>query len=168
MPSIEIAAPLLAPTGTAAAGRVSLKDMSFSDLEEWCATHGEKRSRALHIWRWLYYDGNWIRHLSDAVGVQNGFGRAFVEAASNFATVDGGLHLQEVHESSDGTRKMLFALDDDSTAQVETVLIPVVREEVRLNAHLCALPVTVQAIVQQHNMSQTPTCTRRLGATHQC
>jgi 23S rRNA (adenine2503-C2)-methyltransferase len=113
-----------------------LKNMSFNEMMDWCESIHEKRSRALHIWRWLYADGNWIRDFGDTVGRQDGFGKAFFEMASRLATCSGGLHLQSVHTANDGTRKMLFMMDGDSLAQVETVLIPVVRRQVRPGALL--------------------------------
>lgn len=88
-------------------------------------------ARAMHIWRWLYDDGQWIRKFSDTVGLQNGFSQAFVEKAEQVATCSGGVQLQNVMTSEDGTRKMLFSIDGLHTEQIETVLIPVVRKQVR-------------------------------------
>jgi adenine C2-methylase RlmN of 23S rRNA A2503 and tRNA A37 len=48
-------------------------------------------------------------------------------------TFDGGIRLQSVHTASDGTRKLLFTLADGSPSDglVETVMIPIVRRQVR-------------------------------------
>lgn len=53
-------------------------------------------------------------------------------------TFDGGLRLQTVHTAPDGTRKLLLTLADGSASDglVETVMIPVVRRQVSLRAHL--------------------------------
>lgn len=117
---------------------VALKNMTLSELQDWCLSVGERASRAKQIWRFLYADGNWIRSLGDACGIQNGFGQAFVEKMSPIATCSGGLHLQSVHTAGDGTRKLLFSMDDDSSALVETVIIPVIREQVWRSPHTCA------------------------------
>lgn len=47
------------------------------------------------------------------------------------ATVDGGLLLQSIHSAADGTRKMVFQIAHGPAAggQVETVLIPISREQ---------------------------------------
>lgn len=84
----------------------------------------------MHIWRWLYDDGRWIRQFSDTVGLQNGFSRAFAEKAAHVANCSGGIQLQTVVTSEDGTRKLLFAIDGLQREQIETVLIPVVRKQV--------------------------------------
>jgi adenine C2-methylase RlmN of 23S rRNA A2503 and tRNA A37 len=55
-----------------------------------------------------------------------------VEKAQQISTCDGGIHLQEVLTSSDGTQKLLFSIDGLEKEQIETVLIPVVRKQVCL------------------------------------
>ena len=87
-------------------------------------------SRALHIWRWFYADGQWIRRFDDTVGLQNGFSKSFADKAAQVATCSGGIQLQKVITSEDGTRKLLFAIDGLQSEQIETVLIPVVRKQV--------------------------------------
>lgn len=49
----------------------------------------------------------------------------------DLATVDGGLELQQVARAKDGTRKLVFKLTcgEGAGGTVETVLIPVVREQ---------------------------------------
>ena len=116
--------------------KLVLKEMTLQELEDFCEQCGEKRTRALHIWRFMYRDGTWMRRFEDAAaanGKQNGFGGSFMRNVPHRATCSGGLHLQSVHTARDGTRKLLFATDDDGAAQVETVLIPVIREAVLLS-----------------------------------
>jgi hypothetical protein len=52
-------------------------------------------------------------------------------ARRDLATVDGGLELQQVARAKDGTRKLVFKLTcgEGAGGTVETVLIPVVREQ---------------------------------------
>jgi hypothetical protein len=113
------------------AHKVILKNFSFEEMEDWCVNIGEKPSRALHLWRWLYDDDRWITGFRQTAGQQDGFSKHFVQKAEQLATCHGGIHLQDLRQSSDGTTKLLFALDDLPGAQVETVLIPVVRKQVR-------------------------------------
>lgn len=111
-------------------GKLSLKDMTYEELESWCIGMGEKESRAMQLWRFMYYDGQWIRGFHETIGKQNGLSKAFADRADQVSTCDAGLHLQHVHTSTDGTRKLLFSIAGEDVAQVETVLIPVVRKKV--------------------------------------
>ncbi|KAK9804264.1 hypothetical protein WJX72_003906 [[Myrmecia] bisecta] len=112
-----------------AQGCAVLKNMTLPQLEEWCLSLGERPQRAHQLWRWMYYDGNWIRRIDDACGVPNGFSNAFRETANELATVDGGLELLYVQKAGDGTRKMVFKLTSGEGAgsTVEAVVIPIVR-----------------------------------------
>jgi hypothetical protein len=112
-----------------APAKACLKMYNFEDLEQWCEQVGERRARAKHIWKWLYGDGNWIEAFSDAQGRQDGFGKAFMTTIPELSTCDGGIHLEKVVTSSDGTQKLIFAVDGGGS--IETVLIPIVREQVR-------------------------------------
>ena len=119
---------LLSPPGTVF-DRVVLKSLTLSQLEGWCESIGERKSRAVQIWKWMY-DKPLISDWTEAEGKQNGFSSAFLEKASNHATLDTGLRLESCIAAADGTRKLLFSLDESST-RVETVLIPVSREQVQ-------------------------------------
>mmetsp|Transcript_28832 Transcript_28832/g.74419 ORF Transcript_28832/g.74419 Transcript_28832/m.74419 type:complete len:452 (+) Transcript_28832:65-1420(+) len=112
------------------AGRVSLKNFTLPQLESWCMSIGEPIKRAVHLWRWMYADGNWIHRLSDTFGRQNGVNARFVQATEHLINTDGGLQLQGVARSRDGTRKLLFKLTGGEAkgSTIETVIIPVVRE----------------------------------------
>lgn len=39
---------------------------------------GERKQRALQIWRWMYADDNWVASLEDTLGRQNGFSSDFL------------------------------------------------------------------------------------------
>jgi hypothetical protein len=141
---------------------------------------GERRQRAMQIWRWMYADDNWVAGLEQTLGLQNGFSQDFLDKircggarapaaqrcaarplsraagrwsrgcvrrspltppltpsppppplARGLASVDGGLELQQVARAADGTRKLVFRLTcgEGAGGSVETVLIPVVREQ---------------------------------------
>jgi 23S rRNA (adenine2503-C2)-methyltransferase len=79
-------------------------------LEPTAGEDGPKR--ALQLWRFMYYDRQWVRSLDDAAveRVQNGFSAAFRAKVAGLVTLDAGLELQSVHTAADGTRKMVFRL----------------------------------------------------------
>ena len=115
--------------------KVAVKSLSFEQLVAFCKDslaepHPEKRAKQL--WRWMYSDFAWIRSLDDAAveTTQNGFSKAFRDKFDAVATVDGGLRLVDEHVSLDGTVKLVFELTQGpgKGGNVETVLIPVVRE----------------------------------------
>ncbi|KAF5838552.1 hypothetical protein DUNSADRAFT_2613, partial [Dunaliella salina] len=112
------------------AGRVSLKNFTLPQLESWCTSIGEPTKRAVHLWRWMYADGNWVHRLSDTCGRQNGVNARFAQDTEHLITTNGGLQLQGVARSRDGTRKLLFKLTGGEAkgSTIETVIIPVVRE----------------------------------------
>lgn len=116
-------------------GRLILKNLTLPELEAWCASlpdHRPPEKRAMQLWRWMYYDRLWIRSLDDVPSdtVQNGFSSRFRDLVRNIATVDGGLELQHMHQSSDGARKLVFKLTAGPAIgkQTETVIIPITRE----------------------------------------
>jgi hypothetical protein len=39
---------------------------------------GERKQRALQIWRWMYAGDNWVASLEDTLGRQNGFSTDFL------------------------------------------------------------------------------------------
>eukprot|EP00892_Ulva_mutabilis_P001504 jgi/Ulvmu1/11354/UM075_0014.1 len=122
-----------APISAVEHSKACLKDMNYEELESWCVDMGEKASRAMQLWRFMYYDGQWIRGFHETIGTQNGLSKSFADQADQASTCDAGLHLQHVHTSTDGTRKLLFSIAGEETAQVETVLIPVVRKQGKRN-----------------------------------
>jgi len=73
---------------------------------------GETPRRALQLWRWLYYDNNWISSFRQTVGQQNGLSAAFCSKVEQLASVDGGLLLEQVAAAQDGTKKLVFRLTE--------------------------------------------------------
>lgn len=109
-----------------------LKNLTFQQLEQWCESIGEKPSRAMQLWRWMYYDKRWMRSMEDAAGSDSySFGRAFREKVEAVATVDAGLQLEHVHSASDGTKKLIFKVLQGPAAggTIEAVLIPISRSQ---------------------------------------
>eukprot|EP00887_Chlorella_sp_A99_P001273 scaffold14.g1273.t1 len=90
-----------------AEGRLVLKNLTLPELEAWRGARGARRGEA------------------------NGFSAAFREKLAPLATLDAGLELQSLHAAADGTLKLVFKLRSGPAAggQVETVLIPIVREQ---------------------------------------
>lgn len=117
-------------------GRVLVKNLSRKELEVFCRdVLGEEfpEKRAFQLWRWMYSDFCWIRHIDDAPAdkVQNGFSASFRERFNKCASIDGGLELVEERMAGDGTIKLVFLLTHGpgKGGKIETVLIPVVREQ---------------------------------------
>ena len=129
--------------GTAGAGPVQLKGLTFEELRAWAMGLGEAPRRAEHVWSWVYGGSKkapatkFIRSFAEAVGQPDGFGRNFLATveAHGGARLDAGLELEEVHRANDGTRKLLFTsayfadhdFAADSYSRIETVMIPIVR-----------------------------------------
>lgn len=58
-------------------GRLMLKNLSRSQLVQYCLDVGETQNRALQLWRWMYDDGRWMRSLDETAHQQNGFAQGF-------------------------------------------------------------------------------------------
>eukprot|EP00192_Tetraselmis_astigmatica_P006392 CAMPEP_0117655372 /NCGR_PEP_ID=MMETSP0804-20121206/4244_1 /TAXON_ID=1074897 /ORGANISM="Tetraselmis astigmatica, Strain CCMP880" /LENGTH=444 /DNA_ID=CAMNT_0005461719 /DNA_START=93 /DNA_END=1424 /DNA_ORIENTATION=- len=109
-------------------GRVLLKGLNFPDMESWCIAHGFKPARAKQLWRAIYV-GNGVSSWKEA---RDGglVGKSPLAQLEAVATLDGGLQLQKVHESQDGTQKLVFRAQSShgeaqaGGAMVEAVLIP--------------------------------------------
>lgn len=101
------------------AAKVSLKDMTFPELEKWVESHGHKASRAAILWRHLYGNGKWVES-PDVIPLLN---REFVSLLEERAEFAPNLELRDVHTARDGTRKLVFFVEEYN-ALVETVVIP--------------------------------------------
>jgi len=88
--------------------RRNVLDLSLAELEEWCAGHGLPRYRAAQVAGWLY------RHdVRDFDAMTNLAPAVRSDLAAEFAI--GALEQVRVERSHDGTRKLLFRLDDGAT-----------------------------------------------------
>lgn len=95
--------------------RVNLLDFDLEGLVQWCAQLGEKRFRAVQLYKWIHQKGvSDFSAMSDlALSLRN----KLIELA-----VVQPLTVQEEHTSSDGTIKWLFDVGDGNA--VEAVFIP--------------------------------------------
>jgi 23S rRNA (adenine2503-C2)-methyltransferase len=96
-------------------GRVSLKDLSLKELEDFILSLGDKPFRALQVGRWLY--GRGVR----SFGEMTNLSRSFREKLEESARIS-FLAPPEVHSSKDGTKKYRFILADGEA--IESVLLP--------------------------------------------
>ncbi|MCM3635554.1 23S rRNA (adenine(2503)-C(2))-methyltransferase RlmN [Paenibacillus camelliae] len=92
----------------------SIYGLTFEQLSQWLEEQGEKRSRAVHIWRNLYRSR--VRSFSDMTEVN----------AATIALLDEHFVIETLSEhtrqqSQDGTVKFLFQLKDGNL--IETVLM---------------------------------------------
>lgn len=92
----------------------SIYGLTFEQLSQWLEEQGEKRSRAVHIWRNLYRSR--VRSFNDMTEVN----------AATIALLDEHFVIETLSEhtrqqSQDGTVKFLFQLEDGNL--IETVLM---------------------------------------------
>ncbi len=95
--------------------KTDLKNLSPSELEVFIASFGKERYRSVQILRWLYLKG--VHSFDEMTNLSKTF-RKEMEQVSFISTL---LPLM-VEESSDGTKKFLFQLEDG--LRIESVLIP--------------------------------------------
>ena len=97
-------------------GRILLKALTPAALERWCAEElGEKPFRARQLWKWLYV------RLVSSFDEMTDLAKPLRARLSEIARID-ALRSHEVHQASDGTRKLTW--ETDSGAIIESVLIP--------------------------------------------
>ncbi|OMO52791.1 Ribosomal RNA large subunit methyltransferase RlmN [Corchorus olitorius] len=97
--------------------KMLLKGMDYPELQEWVQSHGFRPGQAMMLWKRLYGDNIWANNLDELEGLNKDFKKMLGEHAEFRA-----LSLKDVLTASDGTRKILFALDDGLV--IETVVIP--------------------------------------------
>ncbi|XP_039115591.1 dual-specificity RNA methyltransferase RlmN [Dioscorea cayenensis subsp. rotundata] len=107
------------PCGSGSTGKskVLLTEMDFSELERWVQSQGYRPGQALMLWKCLYGNNIWAHSDDELAGLNKEFRKMLSENAS-FKS----LMIKDIHEASDGTRKILFTLEDEMV--VETVVIP--------------------------------------------
>ncbi|XP_068637696.1 uncharacterized protein [Aristolochia californica] len=99
------------------ASKVLLKEMEYPELEKWVQSHGYRPGQALMLWKHLYGDKIWAHSSEELSALNKDFRKLLSEVAELKA-----LSVKDVLTSSDGTRKILFTLDDGLL--IETVVIP--------------------------------------------
>ncbi|KAH6770779.1 Radical SAM superfamily protein [Perilla frutescens var. hirtella] len=97
--------------------RVLLKGMRYHELEKWVQSHGYRPGQALMLWKRLYGNNNWAQCNEELEGLNKDLKRMLSEHAEFKA-----LHFKDMVTASDGTKKILFTLEDGLV--IETVVIP--------------------------------------------
>ncbi|XP_020265068.1 LOW QUALITY PROTEIN: uncharacterized protein LOC109840734 [Asparagus officinalis] len=104
-------------SGIEASSKVMLKDMDFPELEKWVQSHGFRPGQAMMLWKCLYGNNVWAHSHDELEGLNKDFKKMLSENASFKA-----LSVKDIFTASDGTRKILFNLDDGMV--IETIVIP--------------------------------------------
>ncbi|GLT36546.1 hypothetical protein SLA2020_109170 [Shorea laevis] len=97
--------------------KVLLKGMTYPELEKWVESHGFRSGQAMMLWKRLYGNDIWAHNVDELEGLNKDFKKMLGEHAAFKA-----LSLKDILTASDGTRKILFTLDDGLL--IETVVIP--------------------------------------------
>jgi 23S rRNA (adenine2503-C2)-methyltransferase len=95
--------------------KVDLKNLSPSELNEFLRSFGKERYRSIQILRWLYQKG--VQSLDEMTNLSKRFRQELSRV-----TLISTLYPARVEQASDGTKKILFHLEDGN--RIETVLIP--------------------------------------------
>ncbi|KAL2613649.1 hypothetical protein R1flu_025341 [Riccia fluitans] len=93
-----------------------LRNLSYQNLESWVESIGYRKSQALMLWKYLYGDGKWAATVDEMTGLSKEFKSVVKEKAELEV-----LNVVRVHEATDGTRKIVSAVDGGT---IETVVIP--------------------------------------------
>ncbi|CAH9107543.1 unnamed protein product [Cuscuta epithymum] len=97
--------------------KVILKGMRYAELEKWVQSQGFRPAQALMLWKRLYANNIWAQSSEELEGLNKEFRKMLSQHAEFKALV-----LKDIVTASDGTKKMLFALEDSLI--IETVVIP--------------------------------------------
>ncbi|KAL8519045.1 hypothetical protein ACS0TY_010115 [Phlomoides rotata] len=97
--------------------KVLIKGMRYHELEKWVQSYGYRPAQALMLWKRLYGNNIWAHCSEELEGLNKGFKRMLAEHAEFKA-----LEMKDMLTASDGTRKILFSLEDGLV--IETVVIP--------------------------------------------
>ncbi|CAL5398773.1 unnamed protein product [Camellia sinensis] len=101
--------------------KVLLKGMRYAELEKWVQSHGFRPGQALMLWKRLYGNDIWAHCIDELEGLNKDFKKMLSEHAEFRA-----LFMKDILTASDGTRKILFTLEDGLV--IETVVIPCNRD----------------------------------------
>lgn len=82
--------------------KMLLKGMSYTELEKWVQSYGFRPGQAMMLWKRLYGNGIWARHVDELQGLNKDFVKMLGEHAKFKA-----LSLENILTASDGTRKEL-------------------------------------------------------------
>ena len=105
----------MTPSPEKSPGIPDLKDMQIEEIEGFISGLGKEKYRARQLMKWIYKAG--AADFSQMTDLSRDF-RAELAGKARIGT----LHIEEVQASADGTRKVLFRLDDGLF--IESVIIP--------------------------------------------
>ncbi|MGD8425983.1 MAG: 23S rRNA (adenine(2503)-C(2))-methyltransferase RlmN [Balneolaceae bacterium] len=97
--------------------KVNLKNLTKQELHEFCDDLGLQSFRSDQIFQWLYQKG--VHSFDEMTNLSKDL-RAKLNEIATVPTIE---HVRQ-QESSDGTIKFLFRLQDEDDYKVESVLIP--------------------------------------------
>ncbi|KAJ1284492.1 hypothetical protein BS78_03G208600 [Paspalum vaginatum] len=100
--------------------KVMLKGMDYSELENWVRAQGFRPGQAMMLWKCLYGNNVWAHSHDELAGLNKDFRKMITECADLKALI-----VKDILTASDGTRKILFSLEDGPV--IETVIIPCAR-----------------------------------------
>ncbi len=95
--------------------KVNLKGLTLQELEDFSLSIGEKKFRGKQLFDWLYSKE------ASSFTEMSSLAKSLREKLSKISTIN-SMKIVDVQESSDGTRKFLFELEDGK--RIESVLIP--------------------------------------------
>ncbi|KVH97819.1 hypothetical protein Ccrd_000088 [Cynara cardunculus var. scolymus] len=100
--------------------KILLKGMRYKELENWVISKGYRSAQALMLWKLLYGNNSnsiWAHSFDELEGLNKDLSMMLSKYAKLKA-----LQVKDIVIASDGTRKILFMLDDGLV--IETVIIP--------------------------------------------
>ncbi|KAL9258133.1 Dual-specificity RNA methyltransferase RlmN-like protein [Drosera capensis] len=96
--------------------RTMLKGMRYGELEKWVQSHGFRPGQAMMLWKRLYGNDRWAHCSEELEGLNKDF-KKMLSMNAEFRA----LSLKDIRTASDGTKKILFTLEDGLV--IETVVI---------------------------------------------
>ncbi|KAL7607579.1 hypothetical protein Lser_V15G14720 [Lactuca serriola] len=100
--------------------KIILKGMRYKEFENWVTSQGYRPAQALMLWK-LLYGNNSKRIWAHSFEELEGLNKDLTKMISKHAKLK-ALQVKDIITASDGTRKILFTLDDGLI--IETVIIP--------------------------------------------
>ncbi|GJZ44881.1 dual-specificity RNA methyltransferase RlmN [Tanacetum coccineum] len=100
--------------------KILVKGMRYGEFESWVTSQGYRPSQALMVWKLLYGNNSksiWAHSCEELEGLNKDLSTML----SKFAKLK-ALQVKDIITATDGTRKILFTLDDGLV--IETVIIP--------------------------------------------
>jgi 23S rRNA (adenine2503-C2)-methyltransferase len=94
--------------------RANIKDMTLSEIESFILHLGKQRYRARQIMKWLYQSG------ATSFEEMTNLSKSFRKEIEELARI-GSLLIETIQESKDGTKKILFKLEDGNC--IESVVL---------------------------------------------